>query len=76
MYHLIIILVVTCTYIQVFLWTPKIFSEGEILTLYKKYHFGDVLNRKPAFLKPQWWNLAWGCRPGTPFPTPNFVKIT
>jgi len=23
---------------------------------------------RPTFLKLQWWNLAWGCRPGTPSP--------
>ena len=28
----------------------------------------------PAFFKPQWWNLAWGCAPGTPFSKPNLVK--
>ena len=28
-----------------------------------------------TFWKPQQWSLAWGCRPGTPSPTPNFAKI-
>jgi len=30
--------------------------------------FGNILGRKPTFLKPQWWYLAWGCGLGTPSP--------
>ena len=40
----------------------------------KNYHFSRFWGCKPTFLKPQRWNLARGCKPGTPFPKPNFVK--
>ena len=43
---------------------------GKIYT--KNYQLFAI---KPTFLKPHWKNLAWGCDPGRPYPTPNSVKI-
>ena len=37
--------------------------------------FGNILGRKPTFLKPQWWYLAWGCGLGTPSTTPNYTPF-
>jgi len=31
--------------------------------------FRDFWGRKPTFLKPERWNLAWGCGPGTSSPS-------
>jgi len=53
---------------------PQNFPLGA--NLYKKLpFFCDFWCYKPTFLKPQRWNLARGCRPGTPSPKQNFVKI-
>jgi len=52
---------------------PRIFPYWQIYT--KNYHFRDFGGHKPTFLKSQRWNLAKGCRPGTPFRKPNSVKI-
>ena len=52
---------------------PLNFSLGE--NSYKKLSFfRDFGDCKPTFLKPQRWNLACGCGPGTPSPRPNSVK--
>ena len=61
-----------CTYIQLFLWTLRVF-RGKFtpqITIFLQF-FCDF---KSTLIKPQRWNLAWGCGPGTPFPKPNFGK--
>jgi len=39
----------------------------------KNYQFWQLRGCKPTVLKPQRWNLAWGCESGSPSPKPNFV---
>ena len=41
---------------------------------HKFTNFGDLGACKCTFLKPQPWSSAWGYRPGTLSPVPNFVK--
>jgi len=54
-----------CICIQLFLWTPNVFPYGQIYT--KKLWFFEVFEAVGQhFLKPERWNLARGCGPGTP----------
>jgi len=55
-----------------FLSAPEFFLRGKFIP--KITIFRDFGGCKPTYLKPQRWNLAWGCGSGTPFPKPNFVK--
>ena len=50
---------------------------GQIYTkkLPKITNFCDFGGSKPTFLKLQRKNLAWGCNPWRPSPSPNSVKI-
>jgi len=53
---------------------PQNFPRGA--SFYQKLpFFGDFGDRKAAFLKLQWSNMAWKCSPGTPSPRQKFVQI-
>jgi len=50
----------------------KFFNRGEFIP--KIVIFRHFCGCRPTFLKPERWNLVWGCGHGTPSTKPNFVK--
>ena len=70
--HRVRLVVAWCALISNFFCRPlEFFLRGKFIQ--KNYIFHDFGACKPTFIKPQRWNLAWGCGSRTPFPTPNFV---
>ena len=68
-------LVCSCAPIVNFFCGPPTFSHnGKFIP--KIAIFRDFWGCRPTFLKPEWWNLVWGCwLTWNSLPKPNFIKI-